>query len=83
MYISGEPGSGEIMKLEEENSHLRRHLTKTRRALEETLAQLTAANQKKRQVERAICRQLHKTHSILKKARVNLEAEEDFLPESC
>lgn len=78
-----EPGTGEIMKLEEENSHLRRHLMKTRCALEETLAQLTAANKKKRQVERAICRQLHKTHSILKKARVNLEAEEDFMPENC
>lgn len=75
------------MKLEEENTQLRRNLQKTRHALEETLAQLTAANHHKRhyeaqlsaanqhkaKVERAISRQLHKTHSILKKARVNLE----------
>lgn len=49
---------------------------KTKQALEETLAQLTASNQKKKKVERAICMQLHKTHSILKKARVNLENED-------
>ncbi|XP_054282058.1 centrosomin-like isoform X2 [Macrosteles quadrilineatus] len=79
----------DLMKLEEENTQLRLNLQKTRHALEETLAQLTAANQHKRQyeaqlsaanqhkvkVERAICRQLHKTHSILKKARVNLEED--------
>lgn len=52
---------------------LKRRLTRTLRALEETLAQLTAANQRKKLVERAICRQLHKTHHILKRARVNLD----------
>lgn len=76
-----------MMRLEEENTQLRRNLQKTRHALEETLAQLTAANQHKRQyeaqlsaanqkgakVEQAICRQIIKTRSILKKARVNLE----------
>jgi hypothetical protein len=30
------------------------------------------ANQRKKQVEQAICKQLHKTHHILKRARVNL-----------
>lgn len=60
-------------ELEQENSVLRRRLTRAHRALEETLTQLTAANQRKKQVERAICKQLHKTHHILKKARVNLD----------
>ncbi|KAL1123795.1 hypothetical protein AAG570_001566, partial [Ranatra chinensis] len=64
-------------KLEAENEDLRRQLVRTRRALEETLAQLTTANQKKRQVERAICKQLHKTHHILQKARVNLETDQN------
>uniref|UniRef100_A0A1B6F075 Centrosomin N-terminal motif 1 domain-containing protein n=1 Tax=Cuerna arida TaxID=1464854 RepID=A0A1B6F075_9HEMI len=81
------PPAKDFLKLEEENTQLRHNLQKTRYALEETLAQLTAANQHKRQykaqlsaanqhkaeVERAICHQIDKTHSILKKARVNLE----------
>lgn len=49
---------------------------KTRQALEETLTQLSAANQRKKQVEKAICKQLHKTHHILKKARVNFEGQD-------
>jgi hypothetical protein len=53
---------------------LKRRLTRTHHALEETLAQLTVANQRKKQMERAICKQLHKTHHILKRARVNLNA---------
>ncbi|CAH0389010.1 unnamed protein product [Bemisia tabaci] len=65
--------SSEVAKLEEENVTLRNKLLRTKQALEETLNQLSTANKKKRQVESAICRQLHKTHHILKKARVNLE----------
>lgn len=56
---------------------LKQRLTKTCHALEETKAQLTAANQRKKQVERAICKQLHKTHHILKTARVSLKATAD------
>ncbi|XP_075211763.1 uncharacterized protein LOC142318955 isoform X3 [Lycorma delicatula] len=70
-------GTTELTKLEEENLFLRQHLVRTRQALENTLSQLTAANHKKRQVERAICRQLGKTQFILQKARVNLEADID------
>ncbi|EEB13596.1 conserved hypothetical protein [Pediculus humanus corporis] len=66
----------EMKKLENENAELRRRLLRTRQALEETLTQLSAANQRKKQVERAICKQLHKTHHILKKARVNFESQE-------
>jgi hypothetical protein len=53
---------------------LKRRLTRTHHALEETLTQLTVANQRKKQVEQAICKQLHKTHHILKRARINLNA---------
>ncbi|XP_073980007.1 phosphodiesterase 4D interacting protein centrosomin isoform X4 [Rhodnius prolixus] len=67
---------GEIGKLELENSELRGQLQRTRKALEETFTQLNAANQRKRQVERAICRQLSKTHYILQKARTNLECSD-------
>ncbi|PSN39824.1 hypothetical protein C0J52_19185 [Blattella germanica] len=69
-------------ELEQENMVLKRRLTRTNRALEETQAQLTAANQRKKQVERAICKQLHKTHHILKKARINLDAGSDYISPS-
>jgi hypothetical protein len=45
------------------------------RAFEETLAKLTVADQRKKQVEREIWKQLHKTHHTLKRAIVNLNAE--------
>jgi hypothetical protein len=61
-------------ELEQENTLLKRRLARTHRALEETLAQLTVANQRKKQVEQAICKQLHKTRHILKRAKVNLNA---------
>lgn len=67
----------ELAKLEEENLFLKQNLVRTRQALENTLSQLTAANHKKRQVERAIYRQLGKTQFILTKARVNLETDVD------
>lgn len=53
---------------------LKRRLIRTHHALEETLTQLTFANQRKKRVEQAICKQLHKTHHILKRARINLNA---------
>lgn len=58
---------------ETENMELKRRLAKLGQTLEETLAELAAANHTKRQMERAICKQLHKTHHILKKARINFE----------
>jgi hypothetical protein len=61
---------------------LKRRLTKTHCALEETMAQLTAANQRKKQVERAICKQLHKTHHILRTARVSLKETADCVTPS-
>ncbi|XP_063242378.1 centrosomin isoform X2 [Bacillus rossius redtenbacheri] len=63
--------------LEQENAELRRRLARTRRTLEETVAQLTAANQRKKLMEKAICRQLCKTHHVLKTTRCHLEAAQD------
>ncbi|CAH1391134.1 unnamed protein product [Nezara viridula] len=63
-------------KLELENVELRAQLAKTKQTLEDTITQLTIANQRKKQVEKAICRQLHKTHDILKQARLNLDGKD-------
>lgn len=57
-----------------ENVELKRKLLRTRRALEETVTQLTIANQRKKQVEKSICRQIHKTSQVLRKAKANLDS---------
>lgn len=64
-----------------ENCDLRRRLSRTRRALEETVTQLTLANQRKKQVEKNICQQIHKTSQVLRKAKANLDSgsESDLL----
>lgn len=59
----------ELMKLEEENNMLKQQLNSTRSALEETLQKLTSLNRNKKKMEKAIFKQLHKTSSILKKAK--------------
>lgn len=45
-----------------------------KRALEETAAQLSLANQRKKQVEKTICKQIHKTSQVLRKAKANLDS---------
>ncbi|KRT83804.1 hypothetical protein AMK59_3983 [Oryctes borbonicus] len=57
-----------------ENNDLRKRLLRTRRALEETVSQLTIANQRKKQVEKTICKQIHKTSQVLRKAKANLDS---------
>lgn len=57
-----------------ENSDLKRRLLRTRRALEETVTQLTIANQRKKQVEKTIYKQIHKTSQVLRKAKANLDS---------
>ncbi|KAK9753048.1 Centrosomin N-terminal motif 1 [Popillia japonica] len=57
-----------------ENNDLRKRLLRTRRALEETVSQLTLANQRKKQVEKTICKQIHKTSQVLRKAKANLDS---------
>ncbi|CAH2104787.1 unnamed protein product [Euphydryas editha] len=59
--------------LYEENVTLKQKLARTKATLAETLTQLNAANMRKRNVQRAICREIHKTHGVLRKARDQLE----------
>ncbi|CAG9825057.1 unnamed protein product [Phaedon cochleariae] len=65
----------------QENGELKRKLLRMRRALEETAAQLNLANQRKKQVEKVICKQIHKTSQVLRKAKANLDSgsEPDLL----
>ncbi|XP_068905231.1 centrosomin isoform X2 [Tenebrio molitor] len=62
------------LEMAHENSDLKRKLLRTRRALEETVTQLTLANQRKKQVEKTICKQIHKTSQVLRKAKANLDS---------
>nr|XP_022914365.1 interaptin isoform X2 [Onthophagus taurus] len=64
-------------ELVNENNDLRKKLLRTRRALEDTVSQLTMANQRKKQVEKTICKQIHKTSQVLRKAKANLDNGSD------
>ncbi|KAH9643077.1 hypothetical protein HF086_018430 [Spodoptera exigua] len=59
--------------LYEENVTLKQKLARTKATLAETLMQLNAANLRKRSVQRAICREIHKTQGVLRKARDQFE----------
>jgi len=45
----------------------------TLQILNNTLEKLHTTSKQKEQVEKAICRQLHKTHTILRQAKKNVE----------
>lgn len=62
-------GLDEVEALKQENETLKRRLIKTRRALEDTFQHLSASNKNKKNVEKAITKQLQITKSILKKTR--------------
>ncbi|KAF7408494.1 hypothetical protein HZH66_003031 [Vespula vulgaris] len=62
-------GLDEIEALKQENEMLKRRLMKTRRALEDTFQHLSTSNKNKKNVEKAITKQLMITKSILKKTR--------------
>ncbi|XP_032453155.1 centrosomin isoform X6 [Nasonia vitripennis] len=62
-------GLDEVQSLKEENVALKRRLMKTRRALEDTFQHLSASNKNKKNVEKAITKQLMITKSVLKKTR--------------
>ncbi|XP_020277823.1 centrosomin isoform X3 [Pseudomyrmex gracilis] len=62
-------GLDEVEALKQENEVLKRRLMKTRRALEDTFEHLSASNKNKKNVEKAIMKQLMVTRSILKKTR--------------
>lgn len=61
-------------KILSENTDLKQRLLRTRRALEETVTQLTLANQRKKQVEKTIVNQIHKTSQVLRKVKANLDS---------
>lgn len=61
-----------IDDLASENVILRERLERTQRTLESTLNQLHAANSRKKKVQRAMCQEIHKTHSVLRQVRDNL-----------
>ncbi|XP_074031139.1 uncharacterized protein isoform X3 [Leptinotarsa decemlineata] len=69
------------IEIAHENNELKRKLMRMKRALEETAAQLSLANQRKKQVEKTICKQIHKTSQVLRKAKANLDSgsESDML----
>ncbi|XP_076687404.1 phosphodiesterase 4D interacting protein centrosomin isoform X6 [Andrena cerasifolii] len=62
-------GLDEVEALKQENETLKRRLMKTRRALEDTFQHLSTSNKNKKNVEKAITKQLQITKSILKKTR--------------
>lgn len=55
--------------MKQENEALKRRLMKTRKALEDTFEHLSASNKNKKNVEKAIIKQLMVTRNILKKTR--------------
>ncbi|XP_043476790.1 centrosomin isoform X3 [Leptopilina heterotoma] len=59
----------EMETLKQENEALKRRLMKTRKVLEDTFERLSASNKSKKNVEKAITKQLLMTKSILKKTR--------------
>ncbi|XP_070158297.1 centrosomin isoform X4 [Polyergus mexicanus] len=62
-------GLDEVETLKHENEALKRRLMKTRRALEDTFEHLSASNKNKKNVEKAIIKQLMITRNVLKKTR--------------
>lgn len=62
-------GLDEVEALKQENEALKRRLMKTRRTLEDTFQHLSASNKNKKNVEKAITKQLQITKNILKKTR--------------
>lgn len=70
-------GLDEVEALKQENEALKRRLMKTRRALEDTFEHLSASNKNKKNVEKAITKQLLITKSILKKTRTYEEPFEN------
>ncbi|XP_030388064.1 centrosomin isoform X5 [Scaptodrosophila lebanonensis] len=62
-------------KVDQENAELRRKLTRTKRAFEDTYEKLRLANKAKAQVEKDIKNQILKTHNVLRNVRSNMENE--------
>ncbi|XP_065164402.1 centrosomin isoform X2 [Atheta coriaria] len=74
----GNDNCGRVVKeMHSENYLLKKKLQKSNKLLEDTLTQLAKANQRKREVEKNICKQIHKTSQVLKIAKANLDSGSD------
>ncbi|XP_067628089.1 centrosomin-like isoform X2 [Eurosta solidaginis] len=62
----------DCVKVEQENSELRRKLVQTKRAFEETYKKLHISNQRKEKFEKEIKVQILKTNNVLKYARFHM-----------
>lgn len=67
-------------RLRAERDSLTEKLSSTKDTLKEALDKLAKANHRKETVERAICKQLSKTHNVLRKAKGNLQQANASLP---
>lgn len=65
-----------LNELISENKILRQKLARTKSALADTLGQLGASNTRKKRVQLAICREIHKTQGVLRQARDRLESHQ-------
>lgn len=74
VYLGNEHCCQKAIETAQENNELKRKLLRMKRALEETATQLNLANQRKKQVEKTICKQIHKTSQVLRKAKANLDS---------
>ena len=63
----------ENQQLREESTNLKVRLVSTEETLKDAVERLSRANHRKENMERAICKQLHKTHDVLKKAKSHLK----------
>ncbi|XP_071517453.1 uncharacterized protein [Panulirus ornatus] len=72
-FLSHSTLSVENQQLRLERDTLTAKLASTKDTLKEALEKLAKANQRKENVERAICKQLYKTHDVLKKAKTHLK----------
>ncbi|KAK5646783.1 hypothetical protein RI129_005247 [Pyrocoelia pectoralis] len=64
----------QMEQITNENVDLRKRLLKTRHALDDTVIRLKLANKQKQEVEKSICKQIHKTSQVLRKAKANLDS---------
>lgn len=74
IILDGEHCRQKTIEITRENTDLKKKLLRMKRALEETANQLNIANQRKKQVEKTICKQIHKTSQVLRQARANLDS---------
>lgn len=63
----------ENQQLREESTNLKERLASAEVALKDAVERLSRSNQRKENMEKAIYKQLHKTHDVLKKAKCHLK----------